>query len=599
MTAPRDKHDREHLRRLEVIQRLIDSIYDEAVKEAAAIGVSVGDIDLDKAFEFADYPLTQRRIDELVSWLRGQLQTAVVDGINAAWVLANNKNNVLVQRIFGGDVDELPEPVRRRYLSTNESAREAFLKRKTGGLNLSDRVWRYSQEFKTEIEMGIDLGIRDGKSAQQMARDLKQYLQHPDKLFRRVRDEHGMLHLSKRAADFHPGRGVYRSSYLNARRLAATETNMAYRTADHERWQKMDFVVGIEIHLSGNHTCKGRDGKPHAFADICDQLQGKYPKDFKFTGWHPHCRCYATSILKTDEEIAEDTRKILRGEPVDGQSVNEVKDVPDGFKDWEKKNEERIAEAGKKGTLPGFVRENERIVSGETAESKNVADLLEQFKGVKAKHLNDPFKGVAIADITGGLATLTVKGVRDLINLYYEKEANHERVQILEQIIKDRGFKRMKYHSTKDNSVFAMGMRAFDRKLEEGEMPGNLMMAKKMLTHGYDVFMLPNVKGKSADFILRRDGKLYYAEGKSSYGQNSLDNRLLHGTEQSSRIIADIQGNKNSNYIATTLKKAFEKRPNLQEVILLKGGRMIKVSQKDVFAKKYEEKFKKKWDRRK
>ena len=81
----------------------------------------------------------------------------------------------------------------------NESAREAFLKRKTGGLNLSDRVWRYSQEFKTEIEMGIDLGIRDGKSAQQMARDLKQYLQHPDKLFRRVRDEHGMLHLMKRA----------------------------------------------------------------------------------------------------------------------------------------------------------------------------------------------------------------------------------------------------------------------------------------------------------------------------------------------------------------------------------------------------------------
>ena len=255
-----------------------------------------------------------------------------------------------------------PEPVRRRYLSTNENAREAFLKRKTGGLNLSDRVWRYSQEFKTEIEMGIDLGIRDGKSAQQMARDLKQYLQHPDKLFRRVRDEHGNLHLSRKAADFHPGRGVYRSSYLNARRLAATETNMAYRTADHERWQKMDFVVGIEIHLSGNHTCKGRDGKPHAFTDICDQLQGKYPKDFKFTGWHPHCRCFATSILKTDEEIAEDTRKILRGEPVDGQSVNEVKDVPDGFKDWEKKNEERIAEAMELGRLPSFIKDNRNVV---------------------------------------------------------------------------------------------------------------------------------------------------------------------------------------------------------------------------------------------
>ncbi|MBR3455746.1 MAG: hypothetical protein IKH26_10515 [Bacteroidaceae bacterium] len=46
------------------------------------------------------------------------------------------------------------------------------------------------------------------------------------------------------------------SSYKNARRLAATECNTAYRTADHERWQQMDFVVGQEVHLSGNHTCK-------------------------------------------------------------------------------------------------------------------------------------------------------------------------------------------------------------------------------------------------------------------------------------------------------------------------------------------------------
>ena len=38
-----------------------------------------------------------------------------------------------------------------------------------------------------------------GKSAQQMALDLKQYLQHHDKLFHCVRDKHGMLHLMKRA----------------------------------------------------------------------------------------------------------------------------------------------------------------------------------------------------------------------------------------------------------------------------------------------------------------------------------------------------------------------------------------------------------------
>lgn len=60
--------------------------------------------------------------------------------------------------------------------------------------------------------------------------------------------------------------------------LAATETNMAYRAADYERWQQLDFVVGIRIELSNNHTCLGADGKPHRFHDICDDLQKKYPE---------------------------------------------------------------------------------------------------------------------------------------------------------------------------------------------------------------------------------------------------------------------------------------------------------------------------------
>lgn len=88
------------------------------------------------------------------------------------------------------------------------------------------------------------------------------------------------------------------------RRMAVTESNIAYRTADYERWQQMTFVVGIEIELSNNHTVKGGDGKPHAFYDICDELAGRYPKDFKFTGWHPHCRCHAVTIMKTDDELA-------------------------------------------------------------------------------------------------------------------------------------------------------------------------------------------------------------------------------------------------------------------------------------------------------
>ena len=96
----------------------------------------------------------------------------------------------------------------RRYFSTNDEAREAFIQRKTNGLNLSDRVWNYTNQFKEEIELGLDVSLRNGVSAEEMTKELRQYLKFPDKLFRRVRDEHGVLQLSKRAAAFHPGQGV-------------------------------------------------------------------------------------------------------------------------------------------------------------------------------------------------------------------------------------------------------------------------------------------------------------------------------------------------------------------------------------------------------
>ena len=251
-----------------------------------------------------------------------------------------------------------------RYYRTNEQALEAFIARQESGLGLSDRVWQYTDQFKDEIEMAIDCGLREGLDAPAMASQLKQYLQHPDKLFRRVRDEHGILRLSQRAAAFHPGRGVYRSSYFFFNGPAATETNMAYRTADHERWQQMDFVVGIEVHLSNNHTCKGVKG---VFFDICDQLQGKYPKEFKFVGWHPHCRCIATSIHKSDAEMDRDLESVLRGgQPSDpNQSENAVTELPDNFTRWVQDNEERIASAK---SMPYFLRDNAGMIAASKSD---------------------------------------------------------------------------------------------------------------------------------------------------------------------------------------------------------------------------------------
>ncbi|MBQ6725912.1 MAG: hypothetical protein IJQ89_04970 [Bacteroidales bacterium] len=196
-----------------------------------------------------------------------------------------------------------------------------------------------------------------------------------------MKDEHGNLQLLKAAKAFHPGPGVYRSSYMNAHRLAVTENNMAYRTADYERYQRFDFVVGIEVHLSNNHNCKGVPNGQ--FVDICDELQGKYPKDFKFVGWHPHCRCYVTSILKTPEEMDADEERMDRGEQPTTESENEVKDVPHEFKKWLDDNEERIA---KSKSLPYFLRDNKELLEKENKEVfEGIAEIpgYEQSNTVK------------------------------------------------------------------------------------------------------------------------------------------------------------------------------------------------------------------------
>lgn len=361
--------DKTHRRNLAAIGTRIDRIFKKATEEAAKIGVNIkSPLPEDRIFSFDDYPETEKQIKRLLAALQDSMDVVIANGVRSGWNLANNKNDALCHRVFGDNVGKLTKEQYKRYFSTNGEALDAFLQRKTNGLNLSDRVWRYTQSFKREIEMGLDLGIRTGSPSAKMARDLKQYLQHPDKLFRRVRDKHGILRLSQAAREFHPGRGVYRSSYKNALRLAITETNIAYHTADHLRWQQMDFVVGIEIRLSGNHTIENAKGQAIRLTDICDELAGKYPKDFKFVGWHPHCRCQAISILKTEKEMEEDTQRILDGKAPMKGSVNAVEGVPAAFSDWVEAHSDRIVQGG---NLPNFLRDNKRRVDAILGMSDN------------------------------------------------------------------------------------------------------------------------------------------------------------------------------------------------------------------------------------
>ena len=278
-----------HYKQTEEYLRAIDAIYQQAVNDFATLGDRLK-IDPDKPFSLADYPSANAKAQQIVNNLASRMQAVVVQGSEREWLYACKKNDEFLNHIL--NTSSLSKKTLQKFQDRNLSALSAFQKRKVDGLDLSKRIWRYADQFKAQMELGLDIGIGEGKSAQVLSKELRSFLVDPDKLFRRVRDKHGNLVLSKNAKAFNPGQGKYRSSYKNAMRLTRSEINMAYREADHLRWQKLDFVVGFEVKLSNNHTL---NGKP--FVDICDDLKGKYPKTFKFKGWHPQCYSDDTEVL--------------------------------------------------------------------------------------------------------------------------------------------------------------------------------------------------------------------------------------------------------------------------------------------------------------
>jgi hypothetical protein len=215
-----------------------------------------------------------------------------------------------------------------------------------GGLRLSSRVWQYTDTLHTEIEQAINAAMEEGMSAAQLSRDVRKYLKNPDALYRRVRDKNGKLVLSKSALRYNPGRGVYRSAYKNAMRLTRTEINMAYRRADFERWQQLPFVTGFKIKTTDRkfNTC-----------DLCTELQGIYPKDFCFVGWHPQCLCICTPVMISENQMKQLNRSVLSGE--DPPEFPQP-DMPENFKKWVADNGDRIERANNRDALPYFLRDN-------------------------------------------------------------------------------------------------------------------------------------------------------------------------------------------------------------------------------------------------
>lgn len=379
--------DAAHYRRTEAYARQIEKLCNLAASEYASLAGTLFQPDLNKPFNFDDYPQTKKAAAQVTQGLAKKIQSVIVRGTATEWRAACDKNDAFLKSILR--TSRLTPEEAEQYQARNLEALQSFQQRKVEGLGLSQRVWKYVGDIKDTIELGIDVGLGEGRSAQQLSKDLRQCLQQPDKLFRRVRDKYGNLRLSKAAALYHPGQGVYRSSARNAQRLARTEVNMAYRQAEYLRWQQLDFVVGIRIWLSNNHTVLDSKGRPQPLVDICDELKGDYPKTFRFVGWHPQCRCQVTPILSDYDEYNKDRgnrlKAIVRGQAYKSlPSRRQVTAMPENFTQYIEGIRER-AKGWK--SQPYYIRDN---FNGGTIEGGLKAGIAATMKG--ASQTSKPIK---------------------------------------------------------------------------------------------------------------------------------------------------------------------------------------------------------------
>ena len=376
------QHTLARIARTEAYAEKVRRLFAYTVNQICEMNKRMPDIENGIMYSFdGDSKKVQQEVETLLRQLHAVTTAAIKQGIELEWEQANEECDKLVQSCFGREV--LKDPMFDAYTTHNERAMNAFIARSERGLNLSDRVWKSVRQLRDEMEVAITVSVGEGASAQQMSRRVRQYLDDPDLMFRRfrykagvkqIKDEHGNVigeepvygrKWKKRIKkddgsygwidydrdSYRTGAGVYKSSAKNAMRLTRTETNIAYRRSDNERWQQMDFVLGQRIQLSRQHPKE----------DICDDLQGDYPVEFVFEGWHPQCFCFVTPILMDAEEMRKARQARLRGETYTPRGKR-ITDYPPAFKQWVSDNADKIALSHDVGQDPYFVRHNYDIV---------------------------------------------------------------------------------------------------------------------------------------------------------------------------------------------------------------------------------------------
>lgn len=376
---------RAHSIRLARYADRVQSVYDTLSQEVAK-SVLHTSYDGSEPFRFADYPLTKKKFEEVQAMFVRDLRSLIYSGTSEEWRQSNLVQDLLADNVLKFYGVKRNSQRAKVYYQTNSDTLKAFQRRKDDGLGLSERLWNQSKNYKQEMEFAISSAIEKGTSAVKLSKRLSKYLADFPSLKKDYKEKFGKAVTCQDCE--------YRSI-----RLARSEINMAYRTAEQERWKQFDFVLGYEVKLTQNG---------HHVPDICDDLAGKYPKDFVFRGWHPNCLCYVIPFLKTEEQFWND------------EDVSEIVEPPKNFTDWLESNAERIDKAAENDTLPYWYTDNAQYVNTTRWENWRMLDEYDRDDYARVQQWKDGLgldtdrlekllqqKGVEDWQISGELMDLT------------------------------------------------------------------------------------------------------------------------------------------------------------------------------------------------
>lgn len=362
------KQQKEQLNNLfAVYNKRLGRLYSDYVKKLTFLGYGEDVLEDDALFNFDNFPQLKARLNDIFNDYYQNSLLCYKSGITDGVALAYNHDEMVI-----GGYSVLTDKAIRVARDTAAATFISNRLKTKNGLNLAQTVWNYCQQTKSEFEMAMSNtiadGIKKGSSAEEIGKSIRKYLNDSDMMYRRYhtikvqkngKKKDVVTWRRRRIIDGKVrfieeplekvGIGVYRSARKNALRVARTEINSAYHKARNERWQNEPFVIGQYIHVSPQHNID----------DICNDLEGRYPKDYVWISWHPQCICTSDPITIQGEEKKEFYKRLMAGEDMSNYvSPFAVLTMPEKYNQYIKDNSEAIVKAGMRGKLAWHLQDN-------------------------------------------------------------------------------------------------------------------------------------------------------------------------------------------------------------------------------------------------